>query len=81
MPPIPIAAAGVQVPANQLDVEIRKKLEQALLNWGVADSEFSRSAEAFSQQWDDTAQPLIDQIGDAERLSQDDFAIRINARD
>jgi len=81
MPFGPTAPGGVQDQPHQLDVETRQQLEQALNDWGNVDSVIARRVDELIQQWNNAAQPLVEAISESERLTQDDFAIRINARD
>lgn len=81
MPFDPTTTGGVQERADQLDVETRQQLEKALNDWGSVDSAMTRQVDDFVRQWDDAAQPLMEAISQSERLTQDDFAIRINTRD
>lgn len=81
MPFDPTTTGGVLERADQLDVETRRQLEKALEDWRSVESDMSRQVDDFVREWEDAAQPLMEAISQSERLTQDDFAIRINARD
>lgn len=66
---------------GQLDPETCRQIEEAVQSWGSVDSAASCQVQAAVQKWDDLAQPLMDAISASERLTQEDFAIRINTRD
>jgi hypothetical protein len=61
--------------------ETRKRIEEALRTWSDADSEARKRFEAAQPKWDQALQPLKDAIVASERLTEADFAIRINTRD
>lgn len=57
--------------------EITAVLEQVLDPTSAVHKFFEESRE----KWEKIAQPLVEAIAESERLSEDDFAIRINTRD
>jgi len=61
--------------------ETRQRIEEGLRNWTQADSEARKRFEAAQQKLDQVFQPLEDAISASERLTEQDFAIRINTRD
>lgn len=61
--------------------ETRARIEEGLRNWGSDDSDARRRFEAAQSKWDQYLQPLKDAIVASERLTEEDFAIRINTRD
>lgn len=69
--------AGTQELSQDSMMEIIAVLEQV----GVADSAANKQFEESRAKWDEIVKPLVDAIAESERLSEDDFAIRINTRD
>jgi len=61
--------------------ETRTRIEESLRNWGSADSDARVRFEAAQAKWDQALQPLEDAIVASERLTEKNFAIRINTRD
>jgi hypothetical protein len=61
--------------------ETRRRIEEGLRNWSSADSDARVRFEAAQARWDQVLQPLEDAIVASERLTEEDFAIRINTRD
>jgi hypothetical protein len=61
--------------------ETRTRIEEGLRNWCSADSDARVRFEAAQAKWDQVLQPLEDAIVASERLTEEDFAIRINTRD
>jgi hypothetical protein len=64
-----------------LSEETRKRIEEELRKWAKADPEAQSRFEAARQEWDVELRPLKEAIVASERLTEEDFAIRINARD
>jgi len=63
-----------------IDQTTRQQIEAALNNLGI-DAATTAQVEKAIQKWDHLAQPLMEAVSASERLTQEDFAIRINARD
>src|SRR5579862_1705796 len=61
--------------------EIRRRIEEGLRNWKSDGSEARKRYEDAEEEWDKALQPLEEAITASERLTEDDFAIRINTRD
>jgi hypothetical protein len=61
--------------------EIRRRIEEGLRNWKEEKSEARKRYETAEDEWDKALRPLEDAITASERLTEDDFAIRINTRD
>lgn len=78
--PEPAVGTGGEAGAKELSpsmMEITALLESV----GDVNSEAHRQFEESRAKWDEIAKPLVDAIAESERLSEDDFAIRINTRD
>lgn len=61
--------------------DTRGRIENGLRNLADVGSEERQRFEAAQHKWDQILQPLENAIVASERLSAEDFAIRINARD
>jgi hypothetical protein len=73
--------AGTDARQTELDMETLQKLDQALQGWDDRTSEVRRLFEESQQRWVEIVQPLVEAIGNSERLSEEDLAVRINTRD
>ena len=73
--------AGTDTGKMELDTETLKKLDQALQGWDDCTSGVRRVFEESQQRWVEIVQPLVEAIGNSERLSEEDLAVRINTRD
>ena len=69
--------AGTQELSPESMMEITAVLEQV----GDINSPAHKLFEESRAKWDEIVKPLVEAIAESERLSEDDFAIRINTRD
>ena len=58
----------------------RKRIEEGLRNWNKADSDARHRFETAERPWKNDLQSMGDAIAKSEQITQDDLAIRINAR-
>lgn len=65
---------------SQAGSDALKRIE-ALRDLSNPKSEVVRFLEEAQQRWDGILRPQLDAIASSERLTEDDFAIRINMRD
>ena len=61
--------------------ETRKRVEEQLHTWDSAGSDARARFEAAQAKWGQVLQPMEDAILASERLTEEDFSIRINTRD
>jgi len=67
--------------APPIPEEIRRRIEEGLRNWKTENSEARKRYEAAEEDLENVLRPLEDAITASERLTEEDFAIRINTRD
>jgi hypothetical protein len=77
----PNRGEGRGATADNLDAETMDKIVAALQNLDNTHSDEHRLFEESRQKWEDIVKPLVDAISASERLTEKDFAIRINTRD
>lgn len=72
-----------QEPRQQhaISEDTRRRIEECLRTWNEPDSDARKRFETAQEEWDRIFQPLEEAITESERLTENDFAIRINARD
>lgn len=73
----PGGEAGTPVVSQESMAEITAVLQQV----DNPNSAVHKLFEESRQKWDEIVKPLSEAIAESERLSEDDFAIRINTRD
>jgi hypothetical protein len=66
---------------KEVSEDIRKRLEDGLSNLAQADSESRKRFETARVKWAQALKPIEDAIAASERLTAEDFSIRINTRD
>jgi uncharacterized protein YlxW (UPF0749 family) len=59
----------------------RQRIEEGLRSWNQAESETRKRFQAAQEQLNDVVEELERAIAASERLTEEDYAIRINARD
>jgi hypothetical protein len=64
-----------------IDAGELERLKAAVADKDRPGSEAHRLFQESQRRWDETLVPQIDRIQSAERLTQEDFSIRINFRD
>ncbi len=79
LPPPP--GAGREAAVEGIDQATLKEIDEALREWDNPDSEGRRLYEATRSEWEETLDPLVEAVKASERLTEADFAIRINTRD
>jgi hypothetical protein len=72
---------GTAPEKREMDEETLRKLDRALQGWDDNNSEVRRLFEESERRWVEIVQPLVEAIGNSERLSEEDLAVRINTRD
>lgn len=61
--------------------ETRQRIEEGLRNWNQAESETRKRFKATQERLTDVIDALEKAVAASERLTEEDYAIRINARD
>ena len=61
--------------------EVSRRIEESLRTWSDPDSAARKRFEAAGPKWEQALQPIEDAIVASERLTEADFAFRINTRD
>jgi hypothetical protein len=66
------------LPEKQLDIDPDTvfRIEEALRNWRQ-DPEMRRQMEQTRAKWDERIRPMIEAIRQSERLTAEDYAIRV----
>lgn len=77
----PPPGEGREVQVEVIDQAKIKELEEALRDWDKPNSEARKLYEESRSEWEQTLDPLVDAVKASERLTEADFAIRINTRD
>jgi hypothetical protein len=81
MSPAPRTGEGGEAGTIVIDEATLAKIDAVLHDWNEPESEGRKLYEGSRAKWEKTLEPAVEAIKASERLTEEDFAIRINTRD
>lgn len=76
-----VSGKGGEAGEKELSRDSMLEIEAVLEQVSDVKSDAHKAFEESRARWDDIVKPWVEAIAESERLSEDDFAIRINTRD